>query len=1081
MRLSRSFAFYCCVLLLSFASAHAQQSSCTIPLNESKSAPANDLILSGAPVDRDQLITRLKSNQDLSQLEPQISDLYSGQSQAAIQYATGLQYPELNDSVAFAQTLAGTNGLVRTRVTLTKNPNIAYQLNFSLDAHAALARNALLRKLGYTIPSPKHYRKMNVIFKTLEERNTFLDHLADNTLTSRARWVVGGLEEIEKNNLTLTFQDVVIEPAVIEVPQLHWGILTEATLNSRRSIRALLAPLTLLDIPESVNMYSFEPAKIFNEGLVFTRPNADKFKNETSIGDIRWIARKIAKLTRQDWTNIIQAGLYPSDIQALIVEKTLGRVNQLMSLLAIKEFTPHKYDAYLTYGNVMNGKALKETYDGYALRFTYGDPKSPLRSSELVRFFAIEGIGSGMSVLLGKVNGYLQLITPDRYVAKHQEKFYGDVMDHIQNHPNEPYIQPIEAWGGPIAGASISASRNIVTGTYYGSTSEVQLVDQVSASVSAGAYIGVSGIKNMGLAITPQLQYNRSYVHVRPLTDIRTAWKDNWKNVYVPHFMKNLAGVLSGSADQTAADSMKAFLAQMKTGEMFIVTDGLSAGTSTMVGIPLGAMLGVLPSIANITESVTFGSQYALLSRTTIFKTKDGLHIYLSRINSQNFELTLDTEFFIKILSLSSSQMIGDAHTRAFVFPEKLESESQEKAFQRAIMAILRRNNTDIIEEEFFPFVLDHEANGHRNRIKVGPWSWSNRENFHKLVILPPYDPQGRYTQSEATRSVVDGQLTKITGSDIYGFFGSLVKKILPFVNIGSGGRGDDPSSNFLGRSKTFAVSTEVETTPSRENRTFTRIQQTHNGWSMNKNRLLRIVDELTEQLHEFSPNGGLINKDEFAQTRKIQAYTVLWSLLVYEKGINRLLDLLNLDQMATKQTQQRLIAIMGQNEYKKYCSDKGVQPGFYTGPYAQSAETGSSLVESSKGQTVLVSCITPWMETIYDLRQTLKRRNEVFKLDVRTDDDAQEKIRWINRSISKLAKTMDIAHLIRLVGNDESFFQVRVSGFRTHDENGDSEYFSNTVGTINQDVLAGPMSDINDASQIQNNELQARYLSDGY
>jgi len=1079
--------------LLFSISAFAQQSSCTVPLVETKSAPAVDLLSGGKPISQGAIIEGIESGAlDSSLLEPQRSLLYSGKPQALVQYATGLQYPADSDIVTFTQKLPGTSGLVRARVVLDQNPNVAYQLNFSLDTHATLARNALLRRLGYTIPSPKYYPKITVRFHTLDERDSFLNSLSDDTLTTRTRWVVGGLDELNKNGLILTFQDVVIEPAVIEVPQMHWGILTSSVINGRRSIRALLAPLSLLDIPESVNMYSFEPAKIFNNGIVFTRANADAFKNETSIGDIRWIARKIAKLTRADWAAIIAAGKYPADIQALIVEKTLGRVNQFMSLIGFtaKEFTPFRYDPYLTYGNVINGKAMQESYDGYALRFTYGDPKSPLRASELVRFFGIQAISGGIGSLLDKAGQYLQIRDPGHYIEKHQEDLYNDVLNHAKQHPNEPYIQPFKVWGGPIAGGNVSASRNIVTGTYYGSDSQVQLVDQVSATLGVGAFFGLSGVSSLGISVTPQLQYQRSYVHVRPLTDIKTAWKDNWKNLYVPHFMKNLSKILAGDPDQSAADAMTAFLSRMKTGEMFIVTDGLSAGNQTMVGIPLGAMLGVLPGIANLTESVTLGNQYAILSRTTIYKTEHGLHVYLSRIHSGSFSVTLDTQFFIKLISASNLKMKGSAHTKAFVFPEKFDDETQTKNFQQALLEVFRRNNTDILDEEFSPYTLDHTAKGNIQKLKVGPWSWSKRENLHKLTIVPPYDPQGRYQQSKETRTVLDGQITKINGSDLYGFFSSFVNEILPFVNIGGGQRGDDPSSNFLGRSKTFAVSTEIETTPSHPNHTFTRIQQSFNGWSMRQKRLLKLVDRVSKQLQEFSPNGGLIDHDEFSQTKKIQAYTILWSLLVYEKGVDRMMNILDLNETSTKDTQLALIDAMGKSQYVRYCNDHGVKTGFLTGPYAIHAANASAndsstddqtVVESSHGQTTLVSCVTPWMATVYQLRGRMKNHPEVFQTEVHDEDAAKAKIKWVNRAITKLAKNMDIAELIRLVGQDQSFFQVRVSGFRTHDENGDSEYFSNTSGSIDTDIKAGPISDINSASEIQTNELEARYLSDGY
>ncbi|NDC37125.1 MAG: hypothetical protein EBZ48_03625, partial [Proteobacteria bacterium] len=87
----------------------------------------------------------------------------------------------------------------------------------------------------------------------------------------------------------------------------------------------------------------------------------------------------------------------------------------------------------------------------------------------------------------------------------------------VQTHPGQPYVQPVQVWGGPVAGVNVNASRNIITGTYYGSDSQIQLVDSVSASANAGGFFGISGIPKTGIALSPNLQASRSYVHVRPL------------------------------------------------------------------------------------------------------------------------------------------------------------------------------------------------------------------------------------------------------------------------------------------------------------------------------------------------------------------------------------------------------------------------------------------------------------------------------------------------------------------------------------------------------------------------------------
>jgi hypothetical protein len=92
-----------------------------------------------------------------------------------------------------------------------------------------------------------------------------------------------------------------------------------------------------------------------------------------------------------------------------------------------------------------------------------------------------------------------------------------------------------------------------------------------------------------------------------------------------------------------------------------------------------------------------------------------------------------------------------------------------------------------------------------------------------------------------------------------------------------------------------------------------------------------------------------------------------------------------------------------------------------------------------------------------------------------------KEKIRLLNRTLSDLDQEGSLQDFLLTVGKENSFFQTRVSGFRTRDENGDSEYFSNTLGLIDQTVLGGPLSDIASDSGISSNEIEARYLSNGY
>ena len=1079
---SFSYLFLGLALILPFRAPLAAQDSCGVPLDETKSAPAIDLIQDGTPIDRDRLLQQIRDGFDSSTLEPQLSRVYRRDVQPNTHDANE-SFPDEGSVMDYQQTLPGTSGLVRARVSPVGDGIHFYQMNFSLDTHAALARNALLRRLGYAIPTPQFYSKLKLRFSSIDQRDSFLDQLSSDTLTARSRWVVESRSKPAPDLLTLTFQDLVLEPAIIEVPQFHWGILTPEALNSRRSLRALLVPLTLLELPESVNLYSFETAKIFNESMVFTRTHANAFKNETSIGDVRWIARKIARLNREDWKSILKAAHYPEDIEALLLEKTLGRVNQLMGLLEVGEFSAFSFNPKISVGKVVKGKATQERYDGYALRFTYGDPKSPLRPSELARFFGIAGLNGALNSLLDKANTYLQITSPDQWIQDHQDQELQDILTHFQNHPNEPYIQPVKIWGGPVAGVDVNASRNIITGTYYGSDSQIQLVDAISGSAHIGGFFGISGIPKMGFTLEPNLQGSRSYVHVKPLPDLKAAWKDSWAHVFVPAFMPTLAQALKDSTNPDSKEAMKKFMDQMTPGEIFMITDSVVASGSVNAYVPLGALMGFLPSYGSLTGSASLGGSYAILSRTTIARSKDGIQVYLQDAKSQTLEIDINAEFIIRVVDLNGTTYRGTADTQAFVLPEKFDDEAKSKAFVRDFRSLFRANHSENLAEDFEPYLLDHDVRGHRIGFGLGPFSWVLRDTLHKVEITPPKDPEGRYQAQDFKRTVIEGTRTRIHGTDYYGFFGRLLRGVHPLLNIGGPARGDDPSANFLGRSTSSTLNTQIEVTPGRDSRPFLKVEHTISGWSLKKKRLLRLVEKMSEQLKDLNPKTGLINPAEFSQTKKVQSFSLSWSLLVYSEGVDRLLHLLDLNQTSTLEAQQFLIQLMGRPQYVAYCQDQDLDPGVSLGPleYSHSQDPDPGILESSRGQQVYLGCVTDFMRTIFSLRSTLSRKSALFSTKSLNQSQIHEKIRLLNRVVDRLMRKTDLSNFIKLVGPDHSFFQARVSGFRTHDENGDSDYFSNTLGFVDQKQLAGPLSDIATQSTISTNEIEARYLSNGY
>ncbi len=1077
------------LLIIAGSDTHAQvikRSNCAIPLDEQKSAPPIDLIdQNRKPIDRDRIIDLIRKGVDTSTLEPQLSDLYVNTPLQTVSHAVEFPDPSdlLTNPLEFISSIE-VDHLTQARVSETSGKKREFRLSVTYDLNAALARNALLRKLGYAIPSPRYYSKLPLRFKDADSRNEFLSRIS--RMRDPSRWLSGGKSEFDQKSLTITLINVALEPTLIgSVPPLHWGIFKPEIIQSRRSLRALLVPLTLLEIDESANMYSFEPAKIENNQLVFSRVYANSFKNETTIGDARWIARRIGTLNRQDWQEILRAGHYPTDIESLLVEKTIGRVDQLLKLLDIPQGHPIAYDPTISIGNVINGKASVSDYPGYPHYFSYGDPLNPLRLAEIVRYFTVEGLSSGIKFCLDQMNQWLQIRGQDFYVQKQNSKLQQDIFDHLQKNPNVPYLQPIRAFGGPIAGGSITAGRSVIAGTYYGSESPIQLIDTLSANARVGAFAGISGIRNLGVGITPNINYTRSYVHVRPLSDMKSALKNNWLNIAVPYQMAKLSNVLLQKEGEDSETAIENFLNELKPGEMIIVMDGFTLGNNTLVGIPLGAALGLGPLASSLSETVNINQQYAILSRTTLYKSKEGLHVYLTDIRSKTHDLSADTQFFVRLFNLSGLKTNGTAKTEAFVLPETFKTEKERADFQKSIRQILRKNDSDHLVKTFSSYQLDHESRGGRSRIRIGPWQWTKREILTRHTITPPSNDQQPGQQTKHQRTVIQGQINRIRGSDTYGFVGGIVNQFFRYINLGGSGRGDDPSTNFFGKSRTMLVSTEIETTETRKNNTLVRLQETYSGWSLRKRKLLKLIENISERVPGFIPSGGLIDEDSFTQTKKVQSYQLMWNLSIYEPGLIRLFELLDTSRSNTVVVTEKMVQLMGQNEYQKFCQSNGMKPG-YSSDNLDWDRLELSAIETIKGKTGFVSCVTPWMRTIFDIRHQLSQKADVFDSDIHQEDLAKIKVKSLNETILNLEKNLDLSLLIRIVGVENIHFQVSVAGYRkgderAQDEEGRSTYFSNTIGAVNTTIRNGPLDEIANSSSLLQHEISARYLSDGY
>lgn len=97
-----------------------------------------------------------------------------------------------------------------------------------------------------------------------------------------------------------------------------------------------------------------------------------------------------------------------------------------------------------------------------------------------------------------------------------------------------------------------------------------------------------------------------------------------------------------------------------------------------------------------------------------------------------------------------------------------------------------------------------------------------------------------------------------------------------------------------------------------------------------------------------------------------------------------------------------------------------------------------------------------------------------------RSKDD-EKKIEWQNSVLAILEKNIRLPKLVEALGRDNVRLQIRVSGFRTKDEKGDSEYLSDTTGNAKQDDIQSVFSAFSEETKILSSEIRATYLSEGF
>lgn len=1098
------------LMVLSIASAD----SVTMPLNSIKK-PASDLITdTGVQIDVGQAAAMASQGQDLSRLNPQDNKFWQNKVYTAVEEGV---YPTGSVGVKFMNEEAGIRKAFTymAQVQSNSDPTKYYRLTLSRYSHSALMRAALLRKLGYYVASPKYYKNLRLFFASEADKQNFVSEAEQYMIVDMTdrKWII----DDNKQNHSLVFSDAVLEPMSNDFFDLHWGLAPDPKdpaqlpavqrYSKYRAYRALILPFALVDVPESINRYSPKLESVLSGNIVLTHPAAAAFGSCT-YEDARWLMRRLQNFSAQDFSEIVRAGAFPAELEPLVLAKLYSRALNGLELFNLSNSMswpqPNLFPSSPS-GLVQNGKVTQEFAPGYPQRFAHGDRQSPFQDGDLQRYMGIRGKTAVIETAVNQLNDRLNLLKVSDLYAKRGQEIQQRILDHIAKSPNDPLYQPVESWGGPVGGFSLNAGRQVTTGTYYGSAAAIQLVDSLSVSANVGYFMALDGIPKVSPMGGANIVITRDYTHVRPLLSIQEGTKISWSNIVIPKFMSKLSTVLANPDPQVGLPKdpakaskipLDAFLSELREGEVFTITDSVALATYVQASSAIDTLMGIAP--LNYLNSIALGvdGSRAILRQTSFMRTKEGVQVFVRSQSSNVMGLTVDVNYFVNLLRIRSQTNVTDLHTDAFVIdyrPEmadELDLSQQDNKYVKSflntraalkptLLALFSDNDPELLYTKFKyqQFEIDHNLKTKELRSRFLAQRVNSLNEDHLLKIryprseeAPDLDPKNE----EVT--LFSSKKGELVGRDILGFtidwISAAINKWSPKARV-SLGNVDDPNPANTPFGKAYWKTTTTESDLSVNLKQYPSVavlQHVWGGWHLNRADFLRLLDEVQGQFQGTQISSyRLIEPEVFSNVTAVDFYRITANLSVLPGGLARIRDLIlqpdangkpadraqflgrifqKISERAghsaranDKEMFEDLMSVLGNGNYSVGLAQFNAACERAHSDINQSAPGHISHANSGYWLNgTYYNCLLPWVEKLIDLSYSYP-------------SDKLAQTQWLTSVLYILDEQIPLPQLLKFLGPENYIFFVRINGFRTGDEDGDLEYFSNTLGDPKQNI----------------------------
>lgn len=1039
---------FICVLFASFISGLVAQEA-RIPLDGVRQ-PSRDLLYNGKKLTSEQaweLANDPKVNLDLSRLEPISSSLYSSQT---VQQDDSVSLDE-SQTFEFMSAIASHSGLQRFNV-LSENKENVYTIHLDKTLHTYLLRKNLLRKLGYKVPKMKWYKKLKVQFESKEQRDRFITRsIPESTYGTSKRWTKIDPSTFKDDHLLVEFFDVVAtEPN--EYDHYNAAVMIPPNRLTNRTLRALIVPYALVDLKESVNKFEWKVGRIDNDHIVLPHFTSSDF--DTTIDDVLWIGRKLAKLTKEDIVEVVKNAHFPAEVEALVTEKLLSRKNAILEILQVDHKKEEVNFKVSLKEDLKEGKLLKEDWEGYASRFAHGDPDSPFKD---IGYFVLSKLQSAtIDNLIGKANEYLSAFDPtDEKLEFHQNQFQ-EGLDHFVE-TGEFKDFKIDAWVSPIVDGNLILSRDIVVGNYLGTDNMVQLADTVGYGVTLGAHVGIENIDYWpNASFRATLAYVKSFTHLKPVKTLKASFKEPYKNMYVPLLKRNIKKELEKIAEMEVEngeldeEARAAELARV----IEVIDRNLGVGESliTTSRIVPAAMLNGRLNIADTGVSLGFGTDKVFLKRMHFYrKNVDTIQVYDDRGRAFSLNMNAGIDNKIPIIRLDLKNTRGKYGVKVHNVNINSDPKNNPKFYEyaTALLSLMSEDSTELLEAIEKPIEID--AGFHDKATKLSFLVWRSKY-LNKESRINIKDQRGR--EQELVSVTYDGQSGINYESfvkDVINFYlGKFLREEEIDINLSlNPERWKNPAHTFKGVAETYSGRYEAQVVRREVDgqerqmarRPFVGLTWKREGWSASQNKMKKLVKKTNEKFGKV-----IFDQRDLEDLTKLSLYEITVNTNLYESGIERLR---NLKEKEVTKIQRSYVT--ARSRTNPNCRVRRSR--------AHQMRTAQTLIEC--GNLNLVSAkIKECKKTESDKESTIEEKGKCY-LDL----------------AAKLYQYLEFEDFKKIIGEDNMFVYGAINGFRKNSEILNNPIKSDTIGKVKSRYWNGPIDVIRDILNVQGGEFHGSWI----